>query len=173
MTLNQQMKWMFGVSTAVIVVSISIAFSPWTRATLTAFVKIPIIFVLEYTGLRALWKYYIVGHWYFEEKNRERIDWIHGHRERKRGREAAAKKKAMEEDECEWVVEKDQRATFKLVNMFLHGEEAKEAKKAKQRVSWKRPSLNVVNVGGMIGSGALKEEEDIEKGHRTILEDEG
>jgi hypothetical protein len=172
------MKWMFGVSTAVIVVSISIAFSPWTRATLTAFVRIPIIFVLEYTGLRALWKYYIVGHGYFEEKNRERIDWIHGRRQRKEAaRVAAAKKKAMEEDDYEWVVEKDQRATFKLVDMFLHGEEAmeaKEAKKAKKRVSWKRPSLNDVNVGGMIGSGALKEEaEDIEKGHRTILEDKG
>jgi hypothetical protein len=169
MTLNQQMKWMFSVSTAVIVVSISIAFSPWTRATLTAFVKIPIIFVLEYTGLRALWKYYIVGHGYFEEKNRERIDWIHGHRKRKEGRGAAAKKKAMAEYES--VVGKDQRATFKLVDRFLHGE--KEAK-AKQRVSGKRPSLNFVNVGRRIGSGALKEErEDIEKGHTTIMEDEG
>ncbi|CZR52676.1 uncharacterized protein PAC_02553 [Phialocephala subalpina] len=171
MSLHQQMRWMFGVSTAVIVVSISIAFSPWTRATLTAFVKIPIIFVLEYTGLRALWKYYIVGHGYFEEKNRERIDWIHGHKKRVEGREAEAKKKAMEEDEYEWVTKKDQRATFKFVDIFLHGEK-REAKKAKQRVSWKRPSLNGVNVGGMLGSGALKEEgEDIEKGHRTVLED--
>jgi Mg2+ and Co2+ transporter CorA len=174
MTLNQQMKWMFGISTAVIVVSISIAFSPWTRATLTAFVKIPIIFVLEYTGLRALWKYYIVGHGYFEEKNRERIDWIHGHRNRKEVREAAAKKKAMEEDEYESVGGKDQRATS--MDMSLHGEkEAKRAKRAKPRLSWKkRPSLNAVNVGGMVGSGALNEEgEDIEKGHRTIMEDEG
>jgi len=172
MTLNQQMKWMFSVSTAVIVVSISIAFSPWTRATLTAFVKIPIIFVLEYTGLRALWKYYIVGHGYFEEKNRERIDWIHGHRKRKEGKEAAAKKKAMEEYES--VVGKDQRATFKLVDSFLHGEKEAKETKAKQRVSGKRPSLNFVNVGRRLGNGALKEErEDIEKGHTTIVEDEG
>ncbi|KAF8849052.1 hypothetical protein BDZ45DRAFT_753177 [Acephala macrosclerotiorum] len=173
MTLHQQMRWMFGVSTAVIVVSISIAFSPWTRATLTAFVKIPIIFVLEYTGIRALWKYYIVGHNYFEEKNRERIEWIHGHRKRVDARRDEEERKEREREEEGWIIDRDQRATFKLVDMFLHGEK-KEKKKAEQRMSWKRPSLKDVNVGGLVASGALKEEgEDIEKGNRTIVEDEG
>lgn len=82
MTLDEQMKYMFGLSTAVIALSISIAFSPWTRATLTATVKIPVIFILEYLGLRRAWKYYIVGHGYFEEKNREKIEWIRQHADR-------------------------------------------------------------------------------------------
>lgn len=56
------------------------------------------------------------------------------------------------------------------MDIFLHGEK-KEAKKVTQRVSWKRPSLNGVNVGGVLGSGALKEDgEDVEKGHRTVSE---
>jgi hypothetical protein len=173
MTLNQQMKWMFGVSTAVIVVSISIAFSPWTRATLTAFVKIPIIFILEYTGLRALWKYYIVGHNYFEEKNIERIEWIHGHRKRVEGRQVEEERKEREREESEWVVDKDQRATFKFVDIFLHGERKKK-EKAKKRASWGRPRLNGVNAGGLIRGNEVKKEdgEDVEKGVRTIVEDE-
>ncbi|KUJ13404.1 uncharacterized protein LY89DRAFT_721425 [Mollisia scopiformis] len=170
MTLDEQMKYMFGISTAVIVISISIAFSPWTRATLTALVKIPIIFVLEYTGMRSLWKKYIVGHQYFEEKNRERIEWIHGHGERKERRKWEEELERRKQEEM--VYGREQRATFKLVERFLHGEK-KEAAKRKESWGVRGRRINGVNVGGpVVGSNGVLDGSELEKGQRIVEEDE-
>jgi len=110
-----------GLSTAVIAFSISIAFSPWTRATLTALVKIPIIFVLEYSGMRRAWKYYIVGHGYFEEKNRERIEWIHQHPNRVEQRRDEEERKRLKREE-EWSLGRGkERAVVRLVEGFVNG----------------------------------------------------
>ncbi|PVH86274.1 hypothetical protein DL98DRAFT_11413 [Cadophora sp. DSE1049] len=86
MTLNEQLKYMFGLSTAVIIFAVSTAFSPWTRATLTIFVKVPLAFIAEYTGLRALWNEYIVGHSALEKKGQMKLDWIYGRQKRKEGK---------------------------------------------------------------------------------------
>ncbi|KAK0105805.1 hypothetical protein ONS95_004322 [Cadophora gregata] len=83
MTLNQQLKYMFGLSTAVIVFAVSTAFSPWTRATLTIFVKVPLAFIAEYTGLRAAWNEYIVGHSALEKRGQMKLDRIYGRQKRK------------------------------------------------------------------------------------------
>ncbi|KAH7390185.1 hypothetical protein BKA64DRAFT_116535 [Cadophora sp. MPI-SDFR-AT-0126] len=83
MTLNEQLKYMFGLSTAVIIFAVSTAFSPWTRATLTIFVKVPLAFIAEYTGLRALWNKYIVGHSALEKKGQMKLNWIYKRQKRK------------------------------------------------------------------------------------------
>ncbi len=160
MSLGEQMKYMFGISTGVIVISVSIAFSPWTRATLTTLVKLPIVFVLEYTGIRALWKKHIVGHRYFEDKNQQRIDWIYGHGERK-GQRKAEEKEKREKEMIEHAFE--QGSIAKFIDIFHFGER-------KQSLS-KRGS-----VPGGSNTGNWKVEgdgSDVEKGLRNTSGNQG
>ncbi|CZR63756.1 uncharacterized protein PAC_13653 [Phialocephala subalpina] len=62
MTLSEQLKYLFGITIAVFVIVMPVAFSPtvssWARATITIFIEIPFLFVAEYTGIRALWRHY-------------------------------------------------------------------------------------------------------------------
>lgn len=138
MTLNEQMKYMFGVSTGVIAVAVSIAFSPWTRAIITTLIKIPLVFIGEYTGLRAAWKYYIVGHGYFEEKNRERIEWIKQHPDRveKRHKEREDALKKQKEEDYRWG--RDVGGVHKLVDRIHNGVPPEEAEPAVRSRSWMR-----------------------------------
>jgi len=111
-----------------------------------------------------MWKKQIVGHRYFEEKNQQRIDWIHGHGDR-RDRREEAEREAKEKETAERAFGKDQRATVKLVDRFLFGER-------KQSLSKRRPVLSGVNVGGLIGSGKVEGDGvDVEKGHTITFED--
>jgi len=182
MTLHEQIKYMLGVSTAVIVVSVSIAFSPWTSAILNFYVKIPALFFLEYTGIEAVWRKYTVGHEYSEEKNEERIKWIHGHGERARRKKVAKQSEA--EKEAEWKETRDvykqkwgknQGAVFTLVARTLYGDTS-ETENKNRRWPRMRPEINGENVGGFMASGALpslgQTGSDIEKGQKSVLLDE-
>ncbi|KAK7422442.1 hypothetical protein QQZ08_009494, partial [Neonectria magnoliae] len=51
MSLNEQITYMFGVSALVIAVSVGLAFSPWTQALIAVLVKVPLVYVGEYTGI--------------------------------------------------------------------------------------------------------------------------
>ncbi|KAI1080443.1 hypothetical protein F5B20DRAFT_580109 [Whalleya microplaca] len=55
MTLNQQITWMFGLSTIVIALTISIAFSKWMRSIAKLVLHVPYAFFTEYTGIHAWW----------------------------------------------------------------------------------------------------------------------
>lgn len=195
MTLDEQMKYMcksiqsslsvlhtlqytyklysiVGLSTAVITISISIAFSPWTRATLTAFVKIPLIFIGEYSGLRALWKYYIVGHGYFEEKNQERIDWIHGHRNRVDDRHKKKEEERRKVEDEDYLWNRNQGGVHKLVQRFHHGEDEEDARKKGGSKSWPfvraiEGNGDVALNGGANGNGHVGPGVDIEMGARS------
>ncbi|KAI0009457.1 hypothetical protein F4779DRAFT_617633 [Xylariaceae sp. FL0662B] len=55
MTLNQQIAWMFGLSTVVIAFTISMAFSGWVRAIARFILRVPYVFFSEYTGIHDWW----------------------------------------------------------------------------------------------------------------------
>ncbi len=76
------------------------AFSPWTRATLTVLVKVPLAFITEYTGLRAAWNEDIVGHSALERKGQQKLEWIYNRQKRKED------KKKTEEDKDKEMVRK-------------------------------------------------------------------
>ncbi|KAM7221765.1 hypothetical protein V8F06_002758 [Rhypophila decipiens] len=56
MTLSEQINYMFGFSAIVIVLSVSMAFSAWSRAVLNFLFWVPLAVLAESTGLRAWWK---------------------------------------------------------------------------------------------------------------------
>jgi hypothetical protein len=119
--------------------------------------------------MRALWKKYIVGHNYFEEKNRERIEYIHGHGERNERRKWEKEQEARKEEAMRGA---EQKATFKLVDRFLHGEN----EGAKRSLSWSRRrgrnAGNGIGVPIPMGRGGVLDVGELEKGHRITEDDE-
>ncbi|RDL33145.1 uncharacterized protein BP5553_08584 [Venustampulla echinocandica] len=114
MTLGQQTKYMFGISAAVITISISMAFSPWTRAILTVLVKVPLAYITEYTGLRHFWMDHIIDHQTLGRKGQKRLDHIYKRQER-----IAARQKEEEDKKNEENAKRDPAAM--LVETFLKG----------------------------------------------------
>ncbi len=122
MTLNEQIKYMFAVSTGVIAISVSIAFSPWAHAVLsalrivlTALIKIPILLVLEHSGMRALWKRQNAGLRYLEIKNQHWIRWINDHGDRRKKEKMYEKMWREGEEELIKGVPWKERAAGKVV----------------------------------------------------------
>jgi hypothetical protein len=156
-----------GLSTAVIALSVSIAFSPWTRAIITSLVKIPLIFMGEYTGLRAAWKYYIVGHGYFEEKNKERIEWIHQHPDRveNRRKEREMEERRKKEEDHRWG--RDEGGVHTLVHRIHNGaplaEETRQGTLVASK-SWK----SITGLTSKRANGTL-DGEDVERGDVEFL----
>lgn len=77
------------------------AFSPWTRATLTMLFKVPWAFVAEYSGFRAFWRTYITDHNVLERKAQSQLEYIYKREDRakaKKKEEDAEKKKAETEE---------------------------------------------------------------------------
>lgn len=95
------------------------AFSPWTRATLTVLVKVPLAFIAEYTGLRHVWRNHIIDHKTLERRGQSQLDHIY-----KRQKRIAARQKEKEdkkrEEEAKWGPV--QNTTSMLVGAFLNGD---------------------------------------------------
>ncbi|KLU81147.1 hypothetical protein MAPG_00242 [Magnaporthiopsis poae ATCC 64411] len=74
MTLNEQIGYMFGLSSVVIIIAVSIAFSSWVRALLTYLIHVPILLLAEATKFRELWDYHVVDEAELEKRNSARLD---------------------------------------------------------------------------------------------------
>ncbi|KAI3320523.1 hypothetical protein HD806DRAFT_538359 [Xylariaceae sp. AK1471] len=56
MSLNEQIRYMFVVTIATVIVIISVAFSMWSRAVVRLFIHVPLVWFGEHTGIYNYWK---------------------------------------------------------------------------------------------------------------------
>lgn len=135
MTLDEQIKYMckstlsssqasadgvldiVGISAAVIAIAISMAFSPWTRATLTVLVKVPLAFIAEYTGLRHIWRSHIIDHRTLERRGQSQLDHIYKRQKRLAAREKEKEDRRKEEEAKYGLHQKT--ASHQLVGAFF------------------------------------------------------
>ncbi|KAL8367529.1 hypothetical protein RB599_003421 [Gaeumannomyces hyphopodioides] len=96
MTLGEQVGYMFGLSSVVIIVAVSIAFSSWVRALLTYLVRVPLLLLANQTGCWELWDAHAAG---LEKQNSVLLGKVK--RERAEKKEAKEKKEANEKAEKE------------------------------------------------------------------------
>ncbi|KAM7183911.1 hypothetical protein V8F20_012434 [Naviculisporaceae sp. PSN 640] len=68
MTLGEQIKYMFGFSAIIIALSVSMAFSAWSRAVLNFLFWVPLAVLAESTGLREWWKQSPANHGNLERR---------------------------------------------------------------------------------------------------------
>lgn len=163
MTLHEQVKYMLSVSTAVIALSVSIVFSPWTSAALNVLIKTPILFFLVYTGTQATWRKCIGSHDYVEEKNEEMTNWIHGHGKRAWHRKVEKRAQRKEKD----AEMSKNGAVFQLAAATLYGHTI-ETKSKNRRWPSMRLGINEKTARGFTPGGASSSlggrELDIERG---------
>jgi len=93
------------------------AFSPWTRATLTVLVKVPLAFIAEYTGLRYAWRNHIIDHQTLERRGQSQLDYIYKREKRLAAREKEKEDKKKKEDANYGLTEKT--APHQLVEAFF------------------------------------------------------
>ncbi|RYP32722.1 hypothetical protein DL767_005056 [Monosporascus sp. MG133] len=77
MSLNDQIRYMFGLSAAVIVVSLTAAFVPWMHALVQSLVYVPIVILAKKTGLDRIWNVDAISRKRLELRNKlllERAD---------------------------------------------------------------------------------------------------
>jgi hypothetical protein len=79
-------------SAAVIIIALSIAFIPWTRAVLLILVQVPLSFFIEYSALRAVWNRFVANHAALDQGGRRMLDRIYNRQERKVQRRREQKK---------------------------------------------------------------------------------
>ena len=98
---------------------------------LTIFVKVPLAFIAEYTGLRALWNEYIVGHSALEKKGQMKLDWIYGRQNRKERKNDERKKLQLKAEGVTGTVGAEsarRRMTGQSMHAFHNGRETKDPK---------------------------------------------
>lgn len=96
MTLNEQVKYMFGLSTLVIAVSVGLAFSPWTRALTSLLVRVPLVYIGEFTRIRSLWNSTRINHRSLEGYKGKALEHV---LERRRNREKAEQEQKKNKNE--------------------------------------------------------------------------
>jgi Spy/CpxP family protein refolding chaperone len=104
-------------------IAISMAFSPWTRATLTVLFKVPLAFIAEYTGLRAVWRENIIDHVTLERKGQQQLEYIYKRQDRlkeeRKRKEKEQKRKKDAANRATWGP--DQNMARNLVASFHNG----------------------------------------------------
>ncbi|KAH8803024.1 hypothetical protein F5884DRAFT_888135 [Xylogone sp. PMI_703] len=105
MHLSEQIKYMFGLSTVVITIAVSLAFSPWTRAVFTVLIKVPLAFIAEYSGLRGAWNKHIIGHLALERKGQRRLEYIYQRQQRE-----SIKRKQQKENKNRMILDQETKA---------------------------------------------------------------
>ncbi|RYP20955.1 hypothetical protein DL765_002492 [Monosporascus sp. GIB2] len=95
MSLNEQIKYMFGLSAVVIAIAISIAFSLWIRTIIRVVLRVPYHLLDEYTQLRDKWTKSPLYHVTLEQRTNR---WLHGLKNR---RQAQKKEKEKEKEDKE------------------------------------------------------------------------
>ncbi|EJT78388.1 hypothetical protein GGTG_03489 [Gaeumannomyces tritici R3-111a-1] len=74
MSLKEQIGYMFGLSSIVIIIAVSITFSSWVRALLTYVIHVPILLLAEATKFRQLWDDHVVDEAELEKRNGALLD---------------------------------------------------------------------------------------------------
>ncbi len=77
-----------GLSALVIVLSFSLAFSPWTRALLGILVRVPLILIGEYSGIHGAWKKHKLDHDSLKRRSHLALEHVFKRRQQKKDRAA-------------------------------------------------------------------------------------